>query len=70
MENEFKNWIAPEDMKLIIKNRCSALSDTCNSLSSFCLSDDHIDTDLIYNRFYKRLFDLNRDIIRYLRKNK
>lgn len=73
MEDVNKYWLAPADVCLLCQARSSELAETCEGFSDMCfsISDDTLDVDIDYMRFnlYKRLFDLNRDIKRFMSNN-
>lgn len=59
---EFQRILMYEDMQVVLQNRCECLIELLNKLS--CEIYD-LDIHDFYNSFYKRLFDLYRDIKRF-----
>ncbi len=65
-KDEFKEWISDSDIRLLISARCSELAETCEQLNEFCIQTEYLDTVALRYKFYKRLFDLNRDIQKFI----
>ena len=65
-KDKFKEWLSDADIRLLIQARCSELVETCEQLQDACIQTEHINTSDLRYKFYKRLFDLNRDIKKFL----